>query len=297
MSGKTIALIAKRTSWQRFVEETQDPHVLDLLRRNDPTVSRMRAAHEAHEATLREVEGELLRQGVEVRLIEDPHRPFSTEGVDLVVTVGGDGTLLAASHHVVRVPMLGVNSAPGFSVGFFCGAQADTVGETLSRFFAGEQPSVTLTRMEVLCNGQLVSRRVLNDALLCHACPAATSRYIVELDGYSEEQRSSGFWVGPAAGSTAAQRSAGGQVLPLDSEELQLVVREPYNPQAERLRLIRHRIAPGETLLVRSKMYDAKLFMDGPSECVPVTLGDVLEFRRSSEPLELLGITPERQPC
>jgi hypothetical protein len=35
------------------------------------------------------------------------------EGVDLVLTIGGDGTLLEASHHVDdRIPVLGVNSDP-----------------------------------------------------------------------------------------------------------------------------------------------------------------------------------------
>ena len=39
---------------------------------------------------------------------------------DLVVTIGGDGTLLAASHAIGDTPILGINSAPDFSVGFFC---------------------------------------------------------------------------------------------------------------------------------------------------------------------------------
>jgi NAD+ kinase len=297
MNAPIVVLVAKRTSWQKYVEETRDPHVIELLRQHDPTVSLMKAAHEAHEATLREVEAAILRLGIEPRHVEDPHRPFATQGARLVMTVGGDGTLLSASHQVQGVPILGVNSAPGFSVGFFCGATPGTVDETLARFLDGGLPSVTLTRMEVLRNGRVVSGRVLNDALLCHSCPAATSRYILELGGRVEEQRSSGFWVGPAAGSTAAQRSAGGQVLPLDSEDLQVVVREPYTPQGRPLELIRELIPPGNSMVVRSKLYDGKLFMDGPNESEPVTLGDVLEFRKSAEPLELLCLSPDRHRC
>ena len=79
--------------------------------------------------------------------------------------------------------------------------------------------------MRVELNGESLHDRVLNEALFCHASPAATSRYILRVaraDGAEpdvladEEQKSSGLWVGPAAGSTAAQRSAGGSVLPLD---------------------------------------------------------------------------------
>src|ERR1019366_7356859 len=45
---------------------------------------------------------------------------FLAEGHDLVVTVGGDGTLLAASHGIgPGIGLLGVNSAPSHSLGFF----------------------------------------------------------------------------------------------------------------------------------------------------------------------------------
>ena len=54
----------------------------------------------------------------EVRSVDD-EAPIV--GARLVVTVGGDGTLLAASHLVGGgVPVVGINSSPRSSVGFFC---------------------------------------------------------------------------------------------------------------------------------------------------------------------------------
>lgn len=286
---------AKRSSWQKYVEELADPLTLALIESGDPTVSRMRAAHDAHHETLREVELSLTTLGISCTEIAPPHKPFSTEGFDLVITVGGDGTLLAASRSVAGVPILGVNSAPGFSIGFFCAAQQGGVEAALRSFVRGRLQPVRLTRMEVLRNGEVLSRRVLNDALLCHSSPAATSRYILELGEQTEDQRSSGFWIGPAAGSTAAQRSAGGRVLPLASSDLQLVVREPYNPYGHAMAITRAQIAPGEELRVRSKMHDAGLFLDGPHERFDVGVGDVLVFRRSTEPLDVLGVTRRRR--
>lgn len=286
---------AKRSSWQKYVEELADPLTLALIESGDPTVSRMRAAHDAHHETLREVELSLTTLGISCTEIAPPHKPFSTEGFDLVITVGGDGTLLAASRSVAGVPILGVNSAPGFSIGFFCAAQQGGVEAALRSFVRGRLQPVRLTRMEVLRNGEVLSRRVLNDALLCHSSPAATSRYILELGEQTEDQRSSGFWIGPAAGSTAAQRSAGGRVLPLASSDLQLVVREPYNPYGHAMAITRALIAPGEELRVRSKMHDAGLFLDGPHERFDVGVGDVLVFRRSTEPLDVLGVTRRRR--
>lgn len=291
---RAVVVVTKRTSWQRFVEERRDARVMELLARGDKATSRMRAAHDAHEASVLAVTAALAEAGVEARQVGRPDVPFDTEGADLVVTIGGDGTLLAASHHVRDVPILGVNSAPDHSIGFFCATDGPGAARTLARFFAGDLPRVVLARMEVEKNGQLVSRHVLNDALFCHASPAATSRYILSFGDVEEEQRSSGFWIGPAAGSTAAQRSAGGDVLPLDSEELQLVVREPYTPEGRPLRVTRLIVPPGEEVVVRSKMHDAKLFLDGPGESDSVAMGDVLSFRRSAESLVLLGMSAER---
>lgn len=148
--------------------------------------------------------------------------------------------------------------------------------------------------MQVLVNGRAVHTRVLNDALFCHQSPAVTSRYILEFEGIREEQKSSGFWIGPAAGSTAAQRSAGGSILPLDSTALQLVVREPYRPHDEPYRLCCFLVERGQRLEVRSKSRQMRLYLDGPDDMVRVDLGDVVRFEQSPEPLNLLGLVDRR---
>ena len=48
---------------------------------------------------------------------------------DLVIAVGGDGTVLAAAHAAGDMPILGVNSMPGRSGGFFCAAIAKNIGK------------------------------------------------------------------------------------------------------------------------------------------------------------------------
>src|SRR5689334_9792991 len=232
----------------------------------------MRRSHEEHERTLGEVGETLHRLGVDVTWVRRGHAPFDPEGAALVITVGGDGTLLAASHRVGRTPLLGVNSAPSHSVGFFCGVKMGQAKTAIPRALDGKMRAVKLARMSVLVNGAVVSTRVLNDALFCHRSPAATSRYIVTLGKVVEEQKSSGFWIGPAAGSTAAQRSGGGKILPLTSKVIQLVVREPYTPEGEKLRLTRVLVPDGKELGVRSKIREARLFIDGPHEFVDIEM-------------------------
>ncbi len=289
-----VVVVAKRSVWRRWVDEERDPRVREMLDRHDPTVRRLRGAHEDHEATVAEVRAALDELGIDAKWVRRAHGSFDASGADLVITVGGDGTLLAASHHVGATPVLGVNSAPSHSVGFFCGARKGGVRRQIAAALAGRLPRVTLHRMEVERDGEVLSRRVLNDALFCHASPAATSSYIVKLGRAAEEHKSSGLWVGPAAGSTAAQFSAGGRMLPLGSRRLQLVVREPYAPAGRRLRLTHALVADGDELRIASKMRDARLFLDGPHEVVSVGLGEVITFRRSGEPLHVLALPRAR---
>jgi NAD+ kinase len=289
-----VAVVVKRTTYRRFVVEEHDPLIAKLLRRHDPTVGRLKQSHEAHERTVRETEHALAKLGVEIVHRGIPR--FRIPRADLVITIGGDGTLLAASHQIGDgVPLLGINSAPEHSVGFFCGAMQGNVAAKLERALAAKLPAIELTRMRVDLNGRTIHARVLNEALVCHASPAATSRYILRLDAGEEDQRSSGIWVGPAAGSTAAQRSAGGRVLPLNSTKLQYVVREPYTPAGGHFRFAKGLVDEGETLVLRSKMREAKLFLDGHRIVHDITIGDVLTMRRSDDSLTVLGIARKRR--
>lgn len=291
-----VALLVKKSLYRVFVEEKKDERMQELLLRGDATVERLEAAHDAHQTTIDEVRRALDATGADVaELAAERAEPLTTRDVDLVVSIGGDGTLLRASHASVDVPVLGVNSAPEHSVGFFCGTRAGSFADAVRRAQHGKIARAVLTRMQVSIGDQVVAERVLNDALFCHASPAATSRYLVELGPIVEEQKSSGFWIGPAAGSTAAQCSAGGKVLPLESDVLQLVVREPYTPKGERYRLRHALVHPDEELVVRSKIRDATLFVDGPDDVHRASYGDVLRFKRAPIPLVVLGLNARRR--
>jgi NAD+ kinase len=294
-----VCVVLKRSSWRKWVEEEKDARIAKLLASGDETVRRMRPSHEDHASTIEEVRGALHDLRVDAAYCDQPHG-FRVEGrCDLVVTVGGDGTLLAASHGIgAGTPLLGINSAPSHSVGFFCAAQKGHVKAALGAALDGALRRVELTRMRVELNGRVLHDRILNEALFCHASPAATSRYILKLLGgdrdrviAAEEQKSSGLWVGPAAGSTAAQRSAGGKVLPLGSAKLQFVVREPYQANGHSLTMTLGLVDEDETLQIKSKMRQARLFLDGDHIVHEVTIGDVLMMRRSDEPLVVLGLS------
>ena len=289
MSRPHVIVVGKRTSYQRFVEDEQDPRARSLVKKRDPSVAMWLDSHRDHLRTMEEVERVLDREGAKALFLQRAHTAFDTSDAALVIAVGGDGTLLAASHNIGNVPILGVNSAPSHSVGFFCAAQRSDFESHLRRALEGKLKSLRLTRMTVSLNGRMRNKRVLNEALYCHSSPAATSRYILHVGKRKEEHRSSGIWIGPAAGSTAAQRSAGGRILPLSSQDLQLVVREPYSPYGK-FKLLKLIVGGKSEVVLHSKMDDAALYLDGPHRTVSVRLGDVVSFGVSDEPLQVLGL-------
>ncbi len=307
-----VSVVVKRSSWRKWVEEEQDPRIARLLAANDETVRRMRRSHRDHLETIAEVRDALESLGARASWSDRAHTFRAPARCDLVITVGGDGTLLAASHGIgPAVPLLGVNSSPTHSVGFFCGAKKGGVRAAVATALAGRLRRTELTRMCVELEGRVLLDRVLNEALFCHAIPAATSRYILRVLGErggivaEEEQKSSGVWIGPAAGSTAAQRSAGGRVLPLSSRKLQFVVREPYRPQAAKwsgrgpdgvphaaaLGLTVGLIGERQELVIKNKMRQARVYLDGDHIVHNVAIGEVVTMRRSEEPLVVLGLT------
>src|SRR6185369_17166966 len=134
------------------------------------------------------------------------------ERFSFVVSVGGDGTFLEASHHVRKIPIFGVNSDPGQSVARLSGSRLENFPKILDGYLKGRIKPVLVSRLEFFINGKKSPWLALNDLLICTLNPAGTSRYILRTKTWAEEQMSSGLWIGTAAGSTAALLSAGGKV-------------------------------------------------------------------------------------
>ena len=289
-----VLVIYKKSAYQIYVRERRHAHIQQLVEARDRGALRLLRAHRDHLHALETARVALAKLGVAALF---RHRSDGTHAqqVDLVVTLGGDGTLLWASRLVgPSTPIVAINTAPKDSVGYFCAGTKHQLGDVLSAALGGKLASSTLTRMQVEKDGQVLSRRVLNDALYSHECPAATARYELRLGRAREEHKSSGVWIGPAAGSSAAQRSAGGKLLPIESTDLQYVVREPYEINGTRYSLKKGLVQSGHSLKLQSHMRAGRLYLDGPHIVHVVEMAARIEFRRSPEPLHLLGFTRTR---
>lgn len=283
-----VLVIFKKSAYQIYVRERRHARMRSLLRGRDPVVARMLEADREHQETVKQTRECLRALGADAVFRYRADAAFE-RGVDLVVTVGGDGTLLWAAHRVgADSPLIAINSAPGDSVGFFCSAKRESMADALSDALKGKALATELTRIRVAVDGEVVAPRVLNDVLFAHAVPAATTRYTLSHKKRSAQHKSSGLWVATAAGSTAAIYSAGGKPQPITSDRLQFRVREPYVFD-RKVQLVSGFVGAREKLVVESHIRLGRLFFDGPRRTHPVTIGARIEIDRSPEPLTLLG--------
>lgn len=202
----------------------------------------------------------------------------------LIITLGGDGTFLHASHFAkTHHLLLGVNSAPSVSYGAFCAANAKNFESLIVKILTQKAAISYLNRLQIKINKKPIAHFALNDVLFANPNPAGTSRYIIQLSKMIETQKSSGVWISTAAGSTGALHSAGGQVLSKTSKNIQFVVREPFLGGRKKIKLNKKILKPNQALVFISQMTHGMLFIDGAHLQYPIHFEDKIEIKNSQE--------------
>ena len=286
-----VLVVYKKDAYQQYIQEQQDPHLLQLLRKDHPDALDMQRAHAVHEESMDRVVHALRKLPMEFDLAYRADLKV-TRRYDLVVSVGGDGTFLQAARNVRRTPLLGVNSDPKRSEAVFCAATPRTFAGLCRLALEGRLPELRLYRLKLSLNGTRLPHQALNDVLVVHDDPATMSRYRLRTGAREETQKSSGMWVSTAAGSSSAALAAGGVRLPWGMRKFQYRPRELYRGRLSRYRLTGGVLDPSASLRVTWLMRKGSAFIDGPHLKVPLRFADRLEIRLSlAEPLRVLGLT------
>ncbi len=224
------------------------------------------------------------------RVGESPSVPAET--YDLVVVLGGDGTLLAAARILgPGIPILGVNLGNlGFLTEINRGELYPAMVEVLEGRYSTEERS--LFDVELRRQSGSPSRfRVLNDAVITKSALARIIELTLQVDGHLIARfRADGLIISTPTGSTAYNLSAGG---PIVNPLLPVAVLTPICPHALSMRpIVVPDAAPIEVTL-ETRREEVYLTLDG-QEGTSLSFGDTVSITRSAATVRLAKIGGRR---
>ncbi len=210
---------------------------------------------------------------------------------ELVIVLGGDGTLLSAARvfAAYNTPILSVNLG---SLGFLTEIPLSDLYVTLENWCNGVADIDVRTMMHAtLLRGGAVVREwnALNDVVVAKGTIARMADYTVSIDEQLVATfRADGVIVSTPTGSTAYNLAANG---PIVMPSVNAMVVTPICPH---LLTIRPIVMPGEsviTICVEGVPNQIVLTIDG-QEAVDLQLGDRVQCRRSDAGVRMLRLRP-----
>jgi NAD+ kinase len=209
--------------------------------------------------------------------------------VDLIVVLGGDGTLLAVARALGTrsVPILGVNLG---TLGYLTEVPAEELFPALEQVIAGRAEIQARMRLEVVAerDGRELGRYLaLNEAVITNS---RISR-MVHLEAFADglpvtRYRADGLIVATPTGSTAYSLSAGGPLLVPGSG---VVVITPICPHTLSQRpLVLPQSAALELRVLDTRGGEVALTVDGQAGA-ELQDGDRVQIRRSEHPTSIVS--------
>jgi NAD+ kinase len=220
-------------------------------------------------------------RGVEVWLCsawEGEEAKSKLDGTELIITVGGDGTILRAAQVIVPalIPVTGVNLG---RLGFMTELSAEEARDKLPLLLDGKGRLDERSMLEASLGGSKAPRifHALNDVVVARGEVARVIFVEASVDGEPlATYKADGVIVATATGSTGYSLAAGGPILHPQSDDFLLVPISPHLSPAYPLVLP----AASVVKLKVSTTHQAALSVDGH---INLTLadGDVITIKHS----------------
>lgn len=217
----------------------------------------------------------------------------SGEKADLIVALGGDGTIFRAVHEFPDVPVLGLNLG---GLGYLSSVEERDFGVALERVRAGQYRVTSRSMLAVRRMGAAgACATALNDVVVREMSGHAAQLQLA-VDGRVVTQYvADGLIFATPTGSTAYSLAAGGPVLMPDSASF---VVNPMYPHALGIRplVVRDTAVFAVTAQARGNGNETKtaVFADGAVVC-PLEIGATVEIVKAEQPaylVELDGYNP-----
>ncbi|MEP0546716.1 MAG: NAD(+)/NADH kinase [Rhodothermales bacterium] len=210
------------------------------------------------------------------------------DSVDLVLSYGGDGTLLGTAHLIGtrETPILGVNIG---RLGFLTASEVGEVENAIQQIEAGEHIVERRVVLEAEIEGRHEGppRWALNDCVIAKSGSASMINVKVHVNGfYLNDYWADGLIVATPTGSTAYSLAAGGPLLAPDSGVIALT---PIAPHTLTTRPI---VLPNRVEITLYVTTNAQPFLfahDGTSEVVEQD-GVTITIRRAAHCVRLVRL-------
>lgn len=150
---------------------------------------------------------------------------------DLMITLGGDGTMLRAGHFCapVDVPLLGINMG---RFGFLMQLGRMEWPHILPRVFSGDHSfeDRMMLKSELWHEGKMIqSGQVINEVVVCRGCAVRPIRIHATVDGYRlASWVADGLITATPTGSTGYALAVGGPILPPELRNILIVAVAPH---------------------------------------------------------------------
>lgn len=228
----------------------------------------------------------LVDGGVEIAGTRGAPKDVVARESDLIVVLGGDGTLLSIARRTKReVPILGVNMG---ELGFLTEVTEAEAIETLKRVLDGRfvtDKRLTLSARLIRRGHTLERVRALNDVVISNGARARIIRFAVAVDALPlTSYKADGVIVATPTGSTAYSLSAGG---PIVEPTVQVLLLSPISPHTLSNRPVVLRPDATVRITIGDDQQDAVLTVDGQDR-FELAGGDVIEVFRARTPVALV---------
>lgn len=232
--------------------------------------------------------------GIAVVLPQDTHFPPKEcdalfRDVDLVIALGGDGTLIHVAKHAARygIAVLGINCG---HLGFMAGMEADDLSAL--ELLCGDTANVSHRMMLEVTVHKADGDRVLyalNEAVISRGNPSRMIHLTVSSDDHPVvSYRADGVIVATPTGSTAYSLSAGG---PIVDPSVSCLLVTPICPHSLHTRPYIFGENTQLTVKPESEGREVFLTVDG-EEAVALSHGDTVTVQRSSLTARVLQLRP-----
>jgi len=188
-----------------------------------------------------------------------------TENKDIIISIGGDGTFLSASHYAENIPILSVNSDKTRSEGALTTIDLSELNSKILDIINNKIKIKEYTREKIIIhkkNKCTETENALNETFFGNINPHHTTNYEIIYKNKNENQRSSGIVISTGTGSTAWYQTAGGYPFNREKKQLKFKIRELYKRKLHKPTIKKGKINLNEKLIIISKMNHAIVAID-----------------------------------